>query len=230
MTSRERAIARFWARVEKTDGCWVWTGGPSKYAYGMVYGVSGVPGLSVRAHRFSYELEFGAIPDGLFVLHRCDNRRCVRPDHLFLGTHADNMADMVAKRRQAHNRGELSPNAILTDAQVREILRLSRTMRQKAIARMFGVNRATISSIISRASWKHISTPDAAIAQKRTGARHPLRGEEGTGAILTEAQVKEILALAPTMRLCDLAKMFGVNPETIGKIVKRQTWKHVEMP
>ena len=88
----------FWRRVEKSHGCWLWTAYRDSKGYGFA-----VPGRGQKqlAHRVSWVLHFGQIPDGLLVLHKCDNPPCVRPDHLFLGTHADNAADMVAKDRQA---------------------------------------------------------------------------------------------------------------------------------
>jgi hypothetical protein len=114
----------------------------------------------VRAHRFSYELHFGPITNGLHVCHKCDNRLCVRPDHLFLGTRIDNMQDAVAKGRMAHGerlsvirkatcrRGERHGMAKLTDDQVREIKRrLTAGEVQQRIAEAFGVNSAYISMI-----------------------------------------------------------------------------------
>jgi hypothetical protein len=87
---------RFWAKVSKGDGCWIWTGSRNPKGYGRLN-----TGNRVRlAHAISWELSHGAVPDGLWVLHRCDNPPCVRPDHLWLGTAADNTADMVAKGRQ----------------------------------------------------------------------------------------------------------------------------------
>lgn len=88
---------RFWSHVDKSDsGCWQWR----ELVRGLKYGRFRVGNTIWRAHRFSYQLAFGPIPNGLFVCHRCDNARCVRPDHLFLGTHTDNMRDAQAKGRK----------------------------------------------------------------------------------------------------------------------------------
>lgn len=92
----------FWSYVKKTKKCWLWTGKTSGQGYGRVR----VPASGyVLAHRFSWQLHNGnnPIPDGLLVLHKCDNPPCVNPKHLFLGTHADNMRDMIAKNRQDPN-------------------------------------------------------------------------------------------------------------------------------
>ena len=90
-----RPVSRFWANVQKTNGCWEWTGGKHAPGYGRLF----VATKEMRAHRFSWLIHNGRIPDGLFVCHKCDNPNCVNPEHLFLGTHQDNMDDMVAKGR-----------------------------------------------------------------------------------------------------------------------------------
>lgn len=96
--TEEDLIAAFWARTDRSGECWVWTGqtiGKPGFAYGIVTRQQ----QRTLAHRMAYELTHGPIPEGLFVCHHCDNPPCIRPDHLFLGTHADNMRDMAAKGR-----------------------------------------------------------------------------------------------------------------------------------
>lgn len=143
---------RFWSKVEKTDGCWNWVG--AKHVKG--YGTFRFNNRMERAHRVSYEMDCGPIPDGMQVLHRCDNPCCVRLDHLFLGTNADNMADKVAKGRQAHygHRGDKHPTAKLTVAQVLAVREAIGTHRE--VAERFGVSRKQIEDIRARRAWAYL--------------------------------------------------------------------------
>ena len=145
------AQKRFWAKVNRgrPDDCWLWTAARG----GNGYGLFRIGRIVQPAHRFSWEIHNGPIPEGLFVLHRCDNPLCVNPAHLFLGTQADNMADRNAKGRTS--RGEAHGEAKLTEAQVREI-RASRES-QRAIAKRLGVAQTTISDIRKGKTWKLIS-------------------------------------------------------------------------
>ncbi len=145
---------RLFGKVDKTETCWIWTGATYSSGYGVIS--NGERGKLVSAHRLSYELHKGEIPQGLCVLHTCDVRRCVNPDHLFLGTIQDNHDDMMAKGREP--RGESHKNSTLKEWQVIEIRRLSSLgeMRQKDIASMFSIRPKTVYKIVNRISWKHI--------------------------------------------------------------------------
>lgn len=142
----------FWSRVnviKDKDLCWEWRGQLNDSGYGLFR----INGEVIRAHRYAYELENGSIPSDLFVLHRCDNRACCRPSHLFLGTNKDNVDDMVKKGRQ--NRGEKNANAILDWGKVREIrTRIGNGEIRRALAEEYSVSYATICMIAENKTWR----------------------------------------------------------------------------
>lgn len=142
---------KLWERVVQRIGseCWEWTGATFGFGYGIIRHRT----LHLPAHRVSYALANGEIPDGLCVLHRCDNPLCVRPDHLFLGTRTDNAADREAKGRG--KRGEEASGAVLTETAVLEIK--SSSLPAYTLARKFKVSRATISDVICGRTWKHVT-------------------------------------------------------------------------
>lgn len=144
----------FWSCVPVAEihDCWEWQGTIQDTGYGR-FKVGTQPH---SAHRTSWEIHFGPIPKEMHVLHRCDNRKCVNPAHLFLGTNDDNIKDMIAKQRHAH--GETNGASKLNDAQVVEILELLRAgeLNQNQIAARFGVTDMTIIRIKQGVSWRHV--------------------------------------------------------------------------
>jgi hypothetical protein len=167
-------VARFWSKVDKTsnpNGCWIWTAGKSRLnGYGQFF----VAGRNHSSHRSAYEIQYGPIPDGLLVLHRCDTPACVNPVHLFLGTQQDNMTDMVQKGRSLSGdksparihrhlmprgnkhgmrlhperaaRGESNGNVVITEDMVKEIRALYKTGKfsQWQIGERFGIHQGTV--------------------------------------------------------------------------------------
>lgn len=150
---------RFWKKVDKTDinKCWNWK------AYKDIdwgYGIFRFREKTQKAHRVSWIFSNGAIPEGLCVLHKCDNPACVNPSHLFLGTNADNVKDRNAKNRQSHNMGRKGiehSQAKLCNEQVVDIRILYYAgIAQNEIAKMYNVSPMLINRIVHRKLWKHI--------------------------------------------------------------------------
>lgn len=137
-----------YSKANEETGCIEWTGHKTDLGYGVI----GVNKKVGGAYRIAYELKNGPIPDGLDVLHKCDNPSCINPDHLFLGTQEDNVADMVSKKRQA--KGEQKWTAKLTADQIPLIRRDPR--RLKEIAADYGVLPGAISCVKRRVCWKHV--------------------------------------------------------------------------
>ncbi len=163
--SREQ---QFWAKVspEPNTGCWLWTGSYARGGYGQF-------GNGKRAHRVAWEYARGSIPLGLFVCHRCDNPTCCNPEHLFLGTHLDNEQDKDAKDRRP--RGAETVLAKLTDEEVLSIRReyASSRIRQRDLARKYGVGQASIHYIVTGKHWAHLGEipPRRSMGPPRTSAR-----------------------------------------------------------
>jgi len=146
-------IERFWSYVKKASKCWLWMGGCSGKGYG--YFRAGEKLLS--AHRFSWMIEHGEIPEGLKILHHCDNPPCVNPACLFLGTTKDNDIDMRSKGRQPDLRGERNGNARFTEREVLRIRELAFNGLDTAeVAEYLDLNWMTVYKIITRRRWSHI--------------------------------------------------------------------------
>lgn len=152
-------VEDIWQRVNRggVDECWEFTGAISSDGYGSV----NVGGRTVGSHRVAWEAAHGPIPPGLHVLHRCDHPPCCNPGHLFLGTHAENVADRSRKgrtNRDSRNAGSMNGYAKLTEetaAWARDQVAAGRS--RNAVARDLNVHRATIGFVVARKTWRHIA-------------------------------------------------------------------------
>jgi hypothetical protein len=152
----DRSIARFWGKARKTESCWVWTGKIHYRGYGVQPNRRG----ETYAHRLAWTLVNGPIPEGMIVMHKCDNPPCVRPDHLMLGTKGENSFDMKRKGRArgSYLGGRRNPAAKLTPEQVAEIrARVGGYGTGRPLAREFGVSPSTITAIKAGRLWKDVA-------------------------------------------------------------------------
>lgn len=163
-TRRERLLA--YSMPEPNSGCWLWLASLNYAGYGTLHSVEN---KTARAHIHSYEEFVGPVPDGFCVLHRCDTRCCINPDHLFVGTQRENIKDRDRKGRGADVKGELNGWASLTNHNVSVIAEMLRStgISGAAIGRKFGVTKTAISSINRGRSWSHITgaSPENPIRQ-----------------------------------------------------------------
>lgn len=152
----QRLIDRFNAKYQKDEsGCWIWIASCA----GMGYGQIKLPGelRQIYAHRLSYLIHKGPLPEGKQICHTCDNPKCVNPDHLFVGTSQDNHDDMTKKKR--HTYGQRSATAKITEEQARQVLgMIALGMTQVAIGKFFGLHPVSIGRIKLGKRWKHLQT------------------------------------------------------------------------
>lgn len=152
-----KVLARFWSKVnmiEDEESCWLWTGS-LRNGYGQLYVAEG---KIEYTHRISWQLHNGDISDSLMVLHKCDNRACVRPEHLFLGTQLENMEDMTSKGRHHDARGEGNGFAKATNATVLQMRALYATNEYsiRELAAKFGLSYTASRAIVRRQAWAHL--------------------------------------------------------------------------
>ena len=150
---------RFWSKIKigAPNECWEWQAAKSPRGYGQISGKDIQQFRTTVAHRIAYILTYGDISDDLYVCHRCDNRACCNPSHLFLGTQLDNMTDMMSKGRGNKARGERNNKAVLTENDVKEIRALrAKGAKTKSLASRFRVCYTTIQRIIRGDLWGHV--------------------------------------------------------------------------
>ncbi len=162
---RNRLEDRFWKHVDKNGPipkhmphlgpCWIWTASTVRGYGSLKYKENNLPEI-ITAHRFSWKLHYGEIPEGMFVLHHCDVKRCVRDTHLFLGDQQANMTDCARKLRT--NIGERNPNATKSELEVLEIKRVFETGKytKKEISELFRIRRAEVYRIVTGKRWKYL--------------------------------------------------------------------------
>ena len=145
-------LDRFRNKYEVYGDCWIWVAARTEKGYGRYFH----NGRLERAHRASWMIHVGEIPDGMQVLHDCDNPACVKPEHLWLGTNRQNMDDKIAKDRQ--RRGSDMTTAVLNETIVREMRNnyTGRYGEQAALAKKHGVKISTIGAALSGANWRHV--------------------------------------------------------------------------
>lgn len=217
----------FMSKVSKKPdgGCWIWSGTIfKKNGYGDFH-VVGAPAR--RAHRASYYFHFGEFDKKMSVLHKCDVPACVNPAHLFLGTVKDNAIDMVSKGRNAVFIGSLHGQAKLTENQVIEIREMYSTgnFLGMELAKMYSVEKSTISSIINNKTWQHLDKIENKIkVLKRLGEGH-------SRAKLKDSDIREIRKLydSEDPKSCNkIATKFSVTRQCISGIIKGHHWAHIK--
>lgn len=191
--------------VNQKSKCWIWAGNLGAKGYGKL----SKKGETLSAHRFAYQSFNGDIPAGMHVLHKCDNRACVNPKHLFIGNNTDNIRDMHAKGRSV-NVGVTHHDNRLTPKQVFQIRKDTRLMR--IIADDYGISAATVCTIRSRETWKHL--PEEGEYEKRYGKAH-----------LT---IKQMIAIVKDPRTqAEIAKEYGVKQAYVSKLKLGRVYKNL---
>jgi predicted DNA-binding protein YlxM (UPF0122 family) len=208
---------RFWANVDKTETCWLWTGWKDGKGYGKIHTVNSY-GPVISAHRLSWELHNGKVEDkSLNICHKCDVPACVNPSHLFLGTTLDNIRDKVSKGRQPH--GEKTGGAILTREIVLNIRRryYKGDISIEKLGKEMSISSGAIASVVMGKSWAWLKSDDP---ECQPPATPKMKSK------LTEKEVLEIRRLWATgkFKCHEIASKFGVSRGAINGIVYGQNW------
>lgn len=209
---------RFWANVLIDDGCWEWTGSKNKSGYGQCSRNGRISGM---AHRVSYEYLVGGLRKEDLLCHKCDNPGCVKPSHLFPGTHKDNAQDSKAKGR--NNRGSVNGMSKLNAGQVAEIIRLSADgVTREEVAAMFGISSCHVTDLVRGNRWAYLEVDRSGLDLR------PWQGERVWASKLTTEQVLDIRrGFKCGQTIAALSTKHGAHWVTAYDVVKRRTWKHL---
>lgn len=222
MNAQLKELFRSGVQEGAPDDCWEWQGSRMSTGYGYV----SLHGEQTLAHRLSWEIAHGPIPDGVEICHHCDNKPCVNPGHLFMGTHADNMRDASRKGLLPVLKGEQHGRAKLSRSQVLEIRRryAEQYITQQELADEYGVAGRTMCQVVRGETWKHLPIKVVSDQERIARGKHATAPKK-----LTAEQVIEIRQRYAqggiTQR--ELASMFGVSPPNISLIVRGKHWKHL---
>lgn len=154
MKTNKKINQRFWDKVKKTKKCWIWKAGKFNTGYGSFR----IRNHMLPAHRVSWLLVYGFIPKNQCVLHKCDVRECVNPNHLFLGTKVDNIRDMIHKGRDNKAIGEQNGFSKLNESQIKKIRKSYKNGNSSyaKLAKGFDISASTVGHIVNKQNWKHV--------------------------------------------------------------------------
>lgn len=231
-------LVRFWSRVKRKSSCWLWTANVNHRGYGLFGLRRDCNGerktVTAVAHRLIFCVSYGLtdISAKDFVCHRCDVRNCVRPDHLFLGTHESNMKDMALKNRAHRPIGNLHHNKVINQDIALQIWEQyhKECITQKQLAKNLDVNPAIVASVIKKQTWRHVTEKSLVKPRKiKTAPSSYYYGETCWNAKMNAHQVAEIWNTYHTsiISLDDVAKRFCVPISSVKGIVNGRVWRRV---
>jgi len=218
-------VNKFWSRIiipEDLTNCWIYSGTETNSGHGMFWA-----GKNILAHRFSWEFYNGEIPKGKLVLHDCDIPNCINPSHLYLGTHQDNMDDMVNRDRSCY--GSLSGKSILTENIVIDMITRIYNDEFKDvnhIAEIFNISPENIRDILNGRTWNHILVN---LVVPLTEIKNKVIGNQRSGpSTLTPSNIEHIRELISNgVPVLEIANMFDVSKVTIYNIKNNKYYKKI---